>query len=251
MGGWNRGKTLIDWNEKVYQKFGGQFELVASELSGNGERMLTIRCVKCGTEKSVSSISFRGKCARAGHCEVCSVKTTATEKAITEQKQKAKKINARIKRRLATKQIGFRFCECGELIPNNRQLCDSCKAEHLKQSRKKQTYKYCKEIWYKAEKKREARLKGVKRDRDATLNALYKKYNGTCYLCGGQCDWSDGKWEHGVFKVGAHYPSREHIIPIAKGGDDTWSNLRLAHVSCNAKKGTKLLNLYPLGVKTI
>lgn len=68
-----------------------------------------------------------------------------------------------------------------------------------------------------------------------------KKYNGICYLCGEACDWKDGKWENGVFKVGGNYPSREHVIPLSKGGDDTWSNLRLAHVSCNSKKGAKLL----------
>jgi hypothetical protein len=33
----------------------------------------------------------------------------------------------------------------------------------------------------------------------------------------------------------------DHVIPKSKGGDDSWENLVVACVSCNIKKGNKLL----------
>jgi len=33
----------------------------------------------------------------------------------------------------------------------------------------------------------------------------------------------------------------DHVIPKSKGGDDSWENLVVACVSCNTKKGNKLL----------
>lgn len=241
-GGWNRGMILTDWSKKVFDKFGESFELVAvGENLGNGERKLIVRCRRCGTEKEVSSISFRGRCGKQGHCEVCSVKITAINRTITEQNEKTKKSIKQLKHRLKTKQVGFRFCECGAILAYQDKLCDECKAKHKKEQAKKQSYRLYKEIWYKAERKRDERLKGVKRDKDATLKALYEKYNGICYLCGEVCDWNDGRWERGVFRVGGRYPSREHVIALKNGGDDTWSNLKLAHLACNSKKGTKTL----------
>jgi len=35
--------------------------------------------------------------------------------------------------------------------------------------------------------------------------------------------------------------SREHIVPVSKGGTDTWTNVVTACLRCNAKKGNKTL----------
>jgi 5-methylcytosine-specific restriction endonuclease McrA len=32
-------------------------------------------------------------------------------------------------------------------------------------------------------------------------------------------------------------PTIDHIVPMAKGGDDTKINVQLAHFSCNSRKG--------------
>ena len=138
--------------------------------------------------------------------------------------------------------ITVKCLTCGAILAYHCSLCDECRAKHKSEYSQKHSYKKYKELWYKAEKKRVARLKGVKSDKDATLKALYEKYNGVCYLCGELCDWNDGEWKNGIFYAYGRYPSRDHVIALANGGDDTWSNLRLAHLSCNASKGTKNLN---------
>ena len=76
-------------------------------------------------------------------------------------------------------------------------------------------------------------------DKDITLEALYRRDSGVCYLCGGQCDWNDRDKEKNT--VGASYPSIDHIIPIARGGLHAWDNVRLAHFKCNQEKGADLI----------
>jgi hypothetical protein len=76
-------------------------------------------------------------------------------------------------------------------------------------------------------------------DKDITLEALYRRDSGVCYLCGGKCDWSDRDKERNI--VGILYPSIDHVIPIARGGLHAWSNVRLAHFWCNTLKNDKLI----------
>lgn len=76
-------------------------------------------------------------------------------------------------------------------------------------------------------------------DKDITLEALYRRDSGVCYLCGGRCDWNDRDKEKNT--VGASYPSIDHIIPIARGGLHAWNNVRLAHFKCNQEKGADVI----------
>lgn len=74
---------------------------------------------------------------------------------------------------------------------------------------------------------------------DIPLDEVYRKYNGICYLCGGKCDYNDYEWVNGHKNVHGNYPSREHVIPLSKGGLHTWENVRLAHIRCNSSKGVR------------
>lgn len=74
---------------------------------------------------------------------------------------------------------------------------------------------------------------------DISLDDVYKKYNGICYLCGEKCDYNDVRYLNGVPHPLGNYPTREHIIPLSKGGLHTWTNVKLAHLRCNSSKGVK------------
>lgn len=76
-------------------------------------------------------------------------------------------------------------------------------------------------------------------DKDITLEALYRRDSGVCYLCGGQCDWSDKDVKQN--RVGKSYPSIDHIIPVSRGGLHAWNNVRLAHFGCNVEKADSLI----------
>ena len=76
-------------------------------------------------------------------------------------------------------------------------------------------------------------------DKDISLKKVYERDGGICHICGGLCDWDDSEWKNEVFVVGRLYPTIDHVIPIARGGKHEWSNVRLAHLSCNSQKGAR------------
>lgn len=53
--------------------------------------------------------------------------------------------------------------------------------------------------------------------------AIYDRDNGICHLC--------------KLPVPREAFDLDHVTPLAEGGDDTPKNLRVAHPSCNTKKG--------------
>ena len=73
-------------------------------------------------------------------------------------------------------------------------------------------------------------------DRDISLETLYKRDEGICYICGGSCDFDDHQRTDGHFICGPNYPSIDHIVPLARGGMHAWDNVKLAHHLCNARK---------------
>lgn len=73
---------------------------------------------------------------------------------------------------------------------------------------------------------------------EITLDEVYQRDNGVCYLCGEKCDKEDYVWKRKGLKIcGGNYPSIDHIKPISLGGPHSWDNVRLAHMSCNSSKG--------------
>ena len=83
----------------------------------------------------------------------------------------------------------------------------------------------------------EERLKGKIVDADITLEKLFNRDAGICYLCGEPCDWSDRT--NNI--TGMNYPSIEHVRPLSRGGLHAWDNVKLAHFGCNIRKSNKLL----------
>ena len=123
----------------------------------------------------------------------------------------------------------FECIVCGKVFetwnPNKITCSDECKRENIRRK-------------HSSRKRRIPKSQLV--DKDITLEALYEKEDGICYLCGGKCDWSDIDMEKN--RTGLTYPTIEHVIPISKGGLHAWGNVRLAHMWCNAVKRDKSLN---------
>jgi len=120
------------------------------------------------------------------------------------------------------------------LIKRLDKALHKCKMQNRKKQRLKSYYKI-KEI------KRENRIKNNGYiDKDITLEKLYIRDNGICYLCGEKCDYDDYRITNkGYYIVGTKYPSIDHIKPLSKGGTHTWDNIQLAHISCNSRKYNK------------
>lgn len=64
-----------------------------------------------------------------------------------------------------------------------------------------------------------------------------------CAICGQEVD-PDDTWvnETGRKCFGRKYPTVDHILPIKRGGSDTFDNVQLACKQCNSRKGSKAVS---------
>jgi len=131
-------------------------------------------------------------------------------------------------RELDSLQRKIKKCkQCGKIIIGIKQFCSECKVKKKKDYQRQHKKKTQRETMMKANGKFEA----------IELQELIKRDNNICYICKQECDSTDSQWVNGAFIVGNNYPSIDHVIPISKGGTNTWDNVRLAHMICNARKG--------------
>lgn len=61
---------------------------------------------------------------------------------------------------------------------------------------------------------------------EVSLDVLYKRDQGICRLCDKPCS--------------RNHASRDHIVPVSRGGEHSYANTQLAHKRCNAQKGALL-----------
>lgn len=74
---------------------------------------------------------------------------------------------------------------------------------------------------------------GVKYDPHVTLKAVMKRDGGVCKLCCKPVDTADRRGNG----AGYNYPTIDHIVPLSRGGGHVMSNVQLAHMICNSRKG--------------
>ena len=77
---------------------------------------------------------------------------------------------------------------------------------------------------------RRARVRGVPAETVHVL-ALFKRDRGVCGICGLKVTWRP--------RDRMMRPSHDHIIPVSKGGENTYANARLAHLRCNISRGNR------------
>ena len=73
--------------------------------------------------------------------------------------------------------------------------------------------------------KRQYRIEIGEMDSDISLDRVYAQDEGLCKLCG-----------QSVVRADA---SIDHIDPLSQGGEHVWTNVQLAHMTCNSRKGMK------------
>jgi 5-methylcytosine-specific restriction endonuclease McrA len=80
---------------------------------------------------------------------------------------------------------------------------------------------------------RHAKRRGAEVGESFTLDEIFERDQGWCYLCRSDCSRADA--------------TMEHVVPIGPPhfGPHSRANVKLAHRSCNTRKGTKLLSELP------
>lgn len=193
-----------------------------------------------------------------------------TKQTCSDECSKALKKEARWKKPYKPKEPLHKQCEiCGETFDTHqsrRKICSKaeCKKEYNKIRKCGQRQmvmrecKVCGTLFYCLDKEsnvtcsHECSLEWARQRRNSradkrvnknnlvdygiTLEKIYARDNGICWICGGECDWNDYQMQDGIKICGMRYPSKDHVIPLARGGKHSWENVRLAHLRCNIDK---------------
>lgn len=188
---------------------------------------VTVEHIECGKASSQSFVSIRkGWVLRCPHCLVLKGQQDQTRQMIGKE---VRAIQRRNRQRLQQKRDALKQLErkqkrcvvCGAWTDGNAYCSKKC-ARHMFNARH--------------EARRRAKIQAVLVDNDITLQKLYKRDKGICYLCGDMCDWNDSMTVNGAFIAGDKYPSIDHVRPLALGGCHAWNNVKLAHRHCNTVK---------------
>lgn len=222
-----------DIKARVEEKAPG-FEYVSGYIGI--DKKAYIRCRKCQTI-IYSSMQFLKKQRWLPKCKTCQKIETAErnkrkqEEAQAEREKKRIEDKAQREREKQNKmldhkatQLSMRACKkCNRLfIPRRpgQQCCSTACGERLRDALKKD--------------RRLRKMRQVVIDKDITLEGLYQRENGLCWICGQPCDYSA--------EINANnYPSIDHVKPLAKGGKHSWDNVRLAHRICNSIKSDRTI----------
>ena len=211
-----------------------RLEYVGEYSGSNGS--CKVRCKTCGAVFYVSWWSVRHS--KAG-CQACrdaennkrkqakaEEKAEKVLRAERERQARAEEKRQEKERKEAEKAARVHPCViCGMLTSN--KYCCSTGCARKKNDRDK-------------ELRRRMKLVEAMVDKDISLEEVYRRDNGVCYLCGEPCDWEDKEiTERGIF-CGNKYPSIDHVQALANGGTHSWDNVRLAHRICNSKKSDSI-----------
>lgn len=205
------------------------FEYAGNYTGSDGH--VDLRCKKCGHIRRANWNTLRHKGIKTcPNClEIAKQKHEAEVKKLSEAEKLRKECDKRGKEvvRLLTRAIKLHRCPVCGTVTDNKLYCSSkCSAKAYET---------------KKDANRRKRITNALIDKDISLEALYKRDNGICHICGGKCDWGDHKYKGRYFIVGKKYPSIDHVIPLSKGGTHSWDNVKLAHLSCNSAKGASLV----------
>jgi 5-methylcytosine-specific restriction endonuclease McrA len=64
--------------------------------------------------------------------------------------------------------------------------------------------------------------------------ARIRRTKPACHICGQPINYEAEWLDPNSFVI-------DHVIPLAKGGEDAWHNVRAAHRACNSKKRARVV----------
>lgn len=230
-------KTVADYVDRSGFDYVGGYQMA--------KKPITVRCRVCGRTFERQFHVFRdvvnGTWNAQNNCPLCSQDKKDEKRAQEEQRRIEREREAQEIAKRRAEQLSLKVAkEMEKRLANH--VCKNCGVEFCQASTGYNSERYCSERcqfrWTNRirSEKRHRTLMDRKHDKDITLDRLFKRDDGICYLCGGQCDWNDGEDKNGVFVAGNNYPSIDHVVPVSKGGTHTWDNVRLAHRLCNTIK---------------
>lgn len=211
---------------------------IGLEYVGGYDNMITtmtVRTVECGHtwQGSLNNIMRRYT-----ECPVCRKERKAEERKRIKaeaERLKAEKELAKIEAEREREAEAER--ERMEIAERRKHPCPVC--GEITDRRLYCSKKCANRVYNKRHEVRQRRMAAAMIDKDISLDALYKRDGGICHICGKPCRLDDYVISEDAFIAGNWYPSIDHVVPLSKGGEHSWSNVALAHRYCNSIKGDK------------
>ncbi len=221
-----------DAARKIKEKSDGLLEYVSGYTIK--EKPVRVRCMVCGGEfeRTYHNITTKGgvtcpHCVERERLQLKEARDAEKERKRKEREAKAIERKAEEERKRAEREHPCPVC--GETTIRNKYCSVDCAK---KADNKRRDFN------------RRVKLMSAMVDKDITVEGLYRRDGGICYLCGRKCNFEDYTVKDGAFIVGDWYPSIDHVIPLAKGGLHSWDNVMLAHHRCNSEKSDKTISPY-------
>lgn len=237
---------LQDKGRQIFEDFIKEYDYELIKYTNTDDKA-RLKCLICGDEFDICAphnfMTVR-KRIKDRCCPMCEKHKRDLAKALQEQ---SKRVNQQQRQSAKELETVKNWLKTHTICISQ---CANCGAEIYEHKAKKFCSARCSQRYGERHKAivKDKRIKNRKHDVGITLDRVYKRAKGICYICGQQCNYEDYIIKEGNFIAGNSYPSIEHIIPIAKGGTDTWLNVGLAHRGCNSKKGAGYLHQFTLPV---
>lgn len=195
---------------------------------------VTVQCLVCGQtyEMNFNTIVHNG----GGNCPHCKeAERIEREQQREQQREQRRQVEAEERER---KRLLARLTKILETKAKQDERWHDCPVCGKRTNRPKYCSDRCRK---RAENKRSevvrrTRIAEQMIDNDITLEGLFKRDKGVCHICGGKCDYEDYVVTDQTIICGDWYPSIDHVVPLSKGGEHSWKNIKLAHRICNTKK---------------
>ena len=197
---------------------------------------VTIRCKQCGTEFERSAQAIRKQ--QVKYCPRCRKEETERNEEQREREREERRVIREAQEEIRRRERERKRQEAEQRRIENTvtKVCRMCGNE-FETVKQRQVFcsAECSHLW--ANRRSYNRIPKDKRiDKGINALSLFKRDNGKCWICGGNCDLNDYTTRNGVFIAGDWYPSVDHIMPICDGGEDAWDNVKLAHRICNSRR---------------
>lgn len=222
----DRKKKFIDDFNELYK---GKYEYVSGYY--HSDKPFKMKCCVCGNTQERSAQAVRRK--KEIKCNGCANIKREADKSIRHMSalnRMEKKKEETIERNRLFKQNITTYdhvCEeCGTKFTSKRKVHLYCSHE-------------CMVRYNNSTKKHRKRIRVVTNGRyeRIPLTKLINRDGNICHICNEECNKNDYSYKDNGRKVfGKLYPTVDHIIPICKGGTNTWDNVKLAHMKCNITK---------------
>ena len=198
-------------------------------------------CLNCGKEYSAKEADRNKYCSRAcafSHKTKLAAELRANKPVVIKEYQKNCDACGQL---FVSKRSEKKYCsdDCARLAYLRRKYppvshsCPECGKDFKGHKSAIYCGPACAKRAIKRERKHKMRAGGSTGKAAITIDRLGSRDGWLCGICGKKIKPDAPR----VYPAG---PSIDHIIPLSRGGEHSWSNVQTAHIGCNIKKSNKL-----------